>query len=408
LTTPRPAVLSPFTLGDLTLRNRVLRAGCFEGLSQGGQVTDRLIEHHRRVAAGGVGMTTVSYCSVSFDGRAFAHELWIRPEIVPGLRTLTQAVHQEGAAVSIQLGHCGFFASPAVIGRRPLGASPKFCLFRLSYCREMTPADIAEKTADFARAALMAREAGFDAVEIHAGHGYLLSQFLSPWTNRRTDDYGGPLENRMRFPVSVVREVRAALGPGFPILVKMNLNDGMRGGLEVEEATEVATAFEAAGATALVPSCGFTAKTPLYMLRGGVPVVEMARAQEKVLTRVGMAMFGWMLVQRYPFARCFLRDEARRIRDAVDIPVGYVGGVRSLHEMEGLVDEGFAFVQLGRSTIRDPDFVAHLAEGQITESDCDECNRCIASMSVTGVTCALSDEEAAGRAAAEAAVEAPA
>lgn len=343
-------------------------------------------------------MTTVSYCSVSYDGRAFDHELWMRPDILPGLKKLTAAVHGEGAAAAIQLGHCGFFASPAVIGRRPLGASPKVCLFRLSYCRAMTENDIREKTEDFARAALQAREAGFDAVEIHAGHGYLLSQFLSPWTNRRRDDYGGPLENRMRFPVAVVREVRSALGTDYPVLVKMNLVDGMRGGLGLEESVEVAQAFEAAGATALVPSCGFTAKTPLYMLRGDVPTMEFARAQPKLLTKVGMALFGWALVQRYPFSACFLEAEALRIRRAVDIPVGYVGGVRSLADLERLMEQGFAFAELGRSTIRDPDFVNRLQSGEIDASDCDECNRCIASMSVTGVTCALTDREAAAAA----------
>jgi 2,4-dienoyl-CoA reductase-like NADH-dependent reductase (Old Yellow Enzyme family) len=384
----RSPVLCPFTLGDLALRNRVVRAGCFEGLSYGGEVTERLIAHHRRVAAGGVAMTTLSYCSVSYDGRAFGHELWMRPEIVPGLRAFAHAVHEEGAAASIQLGHCGFFASPSVIQRRPLGASAKFCLFRVSYCREMTHADIQEKTDDFVRAALTAREAGFDAVEIHAGHGYLLSQFLSPWTNHRRDEYGGALENRMRFPVDVVAKIRAALGPDFPILVKMNVRDGMKGGLELEESPKVAAGFAAAGATALVPSCGFTARTPLYMLRGKVPTWAFARAQDGILTKIGMALFGWALVQRYPFTPCFLKDEAAQIRDAVDIPVAYVGGVRSLDQMEELLESGFAFVQLGRATVHDPDFVAHLTSGETDHSDCDQCNRCIASMSVDGIACA--------------------
>lgn len=388
-----PVVLRPFILGGLHLRNRTVRAGCFEGLSDGGEVTPRLLEHHRRVAAGGVAMTTVSYCSVSRDGRAFGHELWMRPEILPGLRALTQAVHAEGAAASIQLGHCGFFASPAVIGGKPLGASPKVCLFRLSRCREMTAADIEEKTADFVRAASFAREAGFDAVEIHAGHGYLLSQFLSPWTNRRGDEYGGSLANRLRFPVAVIGRVRAALGPDYPILVKMNVRDGMRGGLELDEAVTVAQVFEDAGATALVPSCGFTARTPLYMLRGKVPTMAMARAQERFLTGLGMALFGWAFVQRYPFAPRFLQNQAAHIRAAVSIPVAYIGGVQSLSDMEELMTEGFAFVQLGRSTIRDPDFVAHLQSRETVESDCDHCNRCVASMSATGVTCARTEEE---------------
>jgi 2,4-dienoyl-CoA reductase-like NADH-dependent reductase (Old Yellow Enzyme family) len=381
-------VFSPFALDGLTLRNHTVRSGCFEGMSQGGEVTERLIEHHRRVAAGGVGMTTLSYCSVSHDGRAFGHELWMRPEILPGLRRFTEAVHAEGAAASVQLGHCGFFASPSVIGRRPLGASPKLCLFRLSYCSEMSEKDIAEKTDDFVRAARLAREAGFDAVEIHAGHGYLLSQFLSPWTNRRRDRYGGSLENRVRFPADVIRRVRAELGDGFPILVKMNQRDGMRGGLELDEAVEVALAFEEAGASALVPSCGFTAKTPLNMLRGRKPLLEMVRAQKSFFYKIGLSLFGWIMVQQYPFEPLFLVEGARRVRQAVGIPVGYVGGALSLADMERLISEGFAFVQLGRSTIRDPELVKHLESGEVDASDCDQCNRCIASMSAEGVTCA--------------------
>ena len=379
-------------MGNLALRNRTVRSGCFEGMSQGGLVTDRLIEHHRRVAAGGIGMTTLSYCSVAYDGRAFNHEPWMRPEILAGLEAFTRAVHGEGAAASIQLGHCGFFASPSVIGRRPLGASPKLCLFRMSYCREMTQGDIEEKTGDFVRAAHLARHAGFDALEIHAGHGYLLSQFLSPWTNRRRDRYGGSLENRLRFPTDVVRRVRAEVGADFPILVKMNQRDGMRNGLELDEAVRVAQAFEAAGASALVASCGFTARTPLYMLRGNVPVREMARAQHGPLHKIGLSLFGWMMVQHYPFEPLFLLEGARRIRDAVNIPVGYVGGALSLDDMQRLIAEGFAFVQLGRPTIRDVDFVNRLGRGEIAASDCDHCNRCIASMSVDGLKCVSAEQ----------------
>ncbi|MCJ7623779.1 MAG: NADH:flavin oxidoreductase [Anaerolineaceae bacterium] len=385
-------IFSPGRINGLELRNRVIRAGCFEGMCQDGQVTDQLIEHHRRVAQGGVGMTTVAYCSVSYDGRAFGHEMWMREEILPGLKRLTDEVHGEGAAASIQLGHCGFFSNPGEIGKRPLGASPKLCLFRLSICQQMTIEQIYEKEEDFAQAALMAVQAGFNALEIHAGHGYLLSQFLSPWTNRRRDIYGGSLENRLRFPTAVIQRVREVVGPDFPVLVKMNQRDGMRGGLELDEAVEVARAFESAGASALVPSCGFTAKTPLYMMRGNVPTTEMAREQEQILLRVGMLLFGWMMVQRYPFERMFLLEGARRIKDALSIPVIYVGGVLSGDDMDRAMEGGFEFVEVGRATVRDPDFVNRLQRGEIDESDCDHCNRCIAAMSAGGVYC-VSEEQ---------------
>jgi 2,4-dienoyl-CoA reductase-like NADH-dependent reductase (Old Yellow Enzyme family) len=388
----RRTVFSQAQIGGLQLRNRVIRAGCFEGMCQQGRITEALIEHHRRVAAGGVAMTTVAYCSVSLDGRAFGHEMWMRKELVPDLKRLTAAVHREGAAASIQLGHCGFFASPRVIGHTPLGASPKFCLYRLSRCRQLSEGEIEEKTEDFRRAAALARQAGFDAVEIHAGHGYLLSQFLSPWTNRRRDHYGGSLENRLRFPAAVIRRVRESVGPHFPILVKMNQRDGMKGGLELDDAVEIAKRFELEGASALIPSCGFTAKTPLYMMRGNVPTMQMARNQGNLLMRLGLVLFGRFMVQEYPFAPMYLLDGARKIRDAVGIQVVYVGGVLSLGDMEDALSEGFDFVEVGRATIRDPSFVNRLQSGVIQESDCDHCNRCIATMDAGGVYCVAEQE----------------
>ena len=387
---------SPFAPGKiagLTLRNRIIRSGCFEGMCQDGLIADVLIEHHRRVAEGGVGMTTVAYCSVSYDGRAFGHEMWMRPELVPDLQRLADAVHKEGAAVSIQIGHCGFFSNPKEIGRRPLGASPKFCLFRLSFCEAMTEAQINDKIEDFGQTAELVKQAGFDAVEIHAGHGYLLSQFLSPWTNHRKDRYGGSLENRLRFPLAVIRRVRQAVGEDFPILIKMNASDGIKGGLEMKESIEVARQLESVGASALVVSCGFTAKTPLYMMRGKVPTREMAANQTDWLLRIGMSLFGWFMVQRYRFDRLFLLKEAEQIRKAVTLPVIYIGGVLRLEDMHFVMQRGFEFFEVGRATVRDPDFVKNLQSGKYAASDCDQCNRCIATMDAGGVYCVSAKQE---------------
>lgn len=374
-------------IGSLELRNRIIKAGCFEGMSQRGEVTPALLEHHRRIAEGGAGMITVAYCSVSYDGRAFDHELWMRPEIVSGLKTITDAVHEEGAAASIQLGHCGYFASSKVIGSRPLGASKKFNLFRLSICRKMTEVDIRQKIQDFVEAAVLARKAGFDAVEVHAGHGYLLSQFMSPYTNHRSDQYGGSLKNRMKFPVEVISGIRAALGDGFPILVKMNSRDGFSGGLELVEAIQAAMMFEKAGASGIIPSCGFTSKTPLYMLRGYVPVKEMVRNQKDFLSKTGLMLFGKTLVQQYPYTPLFLAEGTKKIKDALSIPVIYIGGVRNRDDIISLEKEGFEFVQVGRALIHDPDFVKKMETQSLEEPLCDNCNRCVAAMDAGGVYC---------------------
>ncbi len=380
-------IFSPGKIAGLELKNRVIRAGCFEGMCQDGQVTDQLIEHHRRVAEGGVAMTTVAYCSVSHDGRAFDHELWMREEIIPDLKKLTDTIHKEGAAVSIQLGHCGFFTSNSVIGKRPMGASPKLCVFTLSYCRAMTGRDIEEKIIDFANAAELAKKAGFDAVEIHAGHGYLLSQFLSPWTNKRKDEFGGSLENRLRFPVKVIEEVRKVVGLDFPILIKMNQTDGMAEGIQIKDAVIIAKAFEKAGASALIPSAGFTSKVPFLMLRGNLPIKEMSRNQEKMINKIGLKLFGRFMVPEHTYEPMFLFEGAKLIREAVSIPVIYIGGVESKDDMIKARNAGFEFVQIGRATIQDPDFVKKIESGEITKSDCDHCNRCVAAMDAGGVYC---------------------
>jgi len=268
-----------------------------------------------------------------------------------------------------------------------MGASPKWCLFTRTRCREMTRDDLADKVRDFVGAALMAREAGFDAVEIHAGHGYLLSQFLSPWTNRRGDEYGGDLRNRIRFPFEVIKNIRERLGSDFPILVKMNQRDGMRGGLEIDDAIEVARSFEEAGASALIPSSGFTSKVPFLMLRGNLPVREMSANRPGWIDRAGLRLFGRLMVPEHPYRPLFQVEGAERIRRAVGIPVIYIGGVESLEDMHSAMSAGFEFLQVGRATIQDPGFVGKLESGVITRSPCDHCNRCVAAMDAGGVYC---------------------
>ena len=380
-------VFAPGKIGNLELRNRIIRSGCFEGMCSNATPSEALIEHHRKIAAGGIGMTTVAYCAVSKDGVAFGHEMLMREEIIPTLKRLTDAVHKEGAMASIELGHCGFFANKSVIGKTPIGPSRKLCLFRYSICRAMNEEDIERVRVDFGKAAKMAVSAGFDAVELHAGHGYLLSQFLSPWTNNRKDQYGGSLENRLRFPASVIKNVREVVGHGYPILIKMNCEDGFKGGLTIDEAVQVAKSFEEAGASMLVPSCGFTARTSFYMMRGNVPIWDYVKSEKNPVTKMGMALFGRVIVKEIPFQELFLFEQAKRIKEAVKIPVACIGGVCSVADMDKAMQAGFEFVQIGRATIRDPNAIRKMQSGEITASDCDHCNRCVAAIAAQGVIC---------------------
>jgi 2,4-dienoyl-CoA reductase-like NADH-dependent reductase (Old Yellow Enzyme family) len=378
---------TPFTLGSLRLRNRIVKPATFEGMCPDGLVSDALVAHHREVAAGGAALTTVAYASISPEGRSYATQLSMRRDVGPGLGRLVDAVHREGAAASLQLGHCGYFADRRLSGGRPLGASRRFNAYGLSFARPATEEDLARVVDDFATSARIAAGAGIDAVELHFSHGYLVSQFLSPYTNRREDRWGGSLENRARLAVEVLRAVRRAVGPGYPVLLKVNLRDGFPGGLEVDESIEVARWLEAEGATGLVLSGGFVSRAPLYMLRGEVPVRRMAAVQERFWARAGLTLFGKLLVQAYPYEEGFFLEEARRLRPAVRLPLVLLGGVKSLAVIDRALADGFELVGMGRALLHDPALPGRMERGEATSSGCVPCNECIAEMDRGGVRC---------------------
>jgi 2,4-dienoyl-CoA reductase-like NADH-dependent reductase (Old Yellow Enzyme family) len=388
------ALFSPARLGPIALRNRVVKCGTNEGMSRQGLVTDRLIDWHREFAAGGVGMTTLAYCSVAADGRTFHDQIWMRDEALPGLRRFTDAMHAEGAGVAIQLGHAGWFASPAVIGTAPTGPSRLFSPHGMAFSRAMQEDDFARLTRDFAAATRLAVAAGFDAVEVHVGHGYLLSQFLSPYNNRRRDRWGGNIENRARFPRQVLQTVRDAAGARVAVYAKLNMDDGFRGGLSLDDALQVASWLAADGSVdALQLTGGHTTRTPFYLMRGAVPLREMIRAQRHWLRRLGMQVFGRALIRTYPFEEAFFLPLARRFRAALTLPLMLLGGVTRLETMERAVAEGFDFIALGRALIRDPDLVRRLQSGELTASRCVPCNQCVVEMELGGTRCVRRDPD---------------
>ena len=383
---------SPFRLAGLTLRNRIIKTATFEGMSPGGCVGEALIEYHRALAKGGVAMTTVAYCAVAPDGRTFADQLHMRPELIPDLRALTAAVHAGGAAASVQLGHCGAFCNNRDLQRRrPMGPSRALNLVGALSGRvladAMTEAEIEDVTAAFVAAARLAREAGFDAVELHLGHGYLLSQFLSPGTNRRRDRFGESLDNRARFPLSVVERVRAALPPEMPVLAKINLRDGYRGGLELEESVQVARWLETHGADALVLSGGFVSRNPFYLFRGERPLRQMIAVEKNLGQKLALAVFGPALIRAYPFEPLYFLPLAREIRRAVRMPLVLLGGIKSREDLNTAMREGFELAAMGRALIHDPTLIAKYAAGLGRESGCVPCNQCVAEMDREGGVC---------------------
>lgn len=380
-------LFTPVTLGPLTLRNRSIRSAAFESMCPGNVPSPQLLAYHRSVAAGGVGMTTVAYAAVTRSGLSFDRQLWMRPEIVPGLRELTDAVHAEGAAASIQLGHCGNMSHKSICGCFPVGASSGFNLYSPTFVRGLRADELPEMAKAYGRSVCLAREAGFDAVEIHAGHGYLISQFLSPSTNHRKDEFGGTLANRMRFMEMVMEEVMKAAGNDMAVLVKMNMRDGFRGGMELDESLQVARKLQELGAHALVLSGGFVSKAPMYVMRGEMPIRTMTHYMTCWWLKYGVRLVGKYMIPSVPFHEAYFLEDALKFREALDIPLVYVGGLVSRQKIEEVLNHGFEAVQMGRALLNEPDFVNRMRREENARCNCRHSNYCIARMYTLDMAC---------------------
>ena len=380
-------LFTPATIGPLTLRNRTIRSAAFEGMAEPDSPSEKLYQYHPRAAAGGIGMTTLAYASVSRSGLSFESQLWMRPEIIPGLRRITDSIHSHGAAASIQLGHCGNMTHISTAGQIPIGASTGFNLYSPTIVRGMSRKEIAEVAKDFGRAVKTAREAGFDAVEIHAGHGYLISQFLSPYTNRRRDEYGGSLDNRMRFMRECMNEVMTAAGSDMAVIVKTNMYDGFKGGIEIPEALTIAKELEKCGAHALVLSAGFVSRAPMVVMRGAMPLQTMTHYMHPWWLKYGVKAVGKYMIKSEPFKECYFLDDALKFRAELKLPLIYVGGIVSREGIEKVLGQGFQFVQMGRALINEPDFVNRMRDENRQRCGCDHVNYCIARMYSLDMVC---------------------
>jgi 2,4-dienoyl-CoA reductase-like NADH-dependent reductase (Old Yellow Enzyme family) len=377
---------APAPLGPVTLPNRFVKAATFEGMARKGLVTDRLVEFHRAMARGGVGMTTLAYLAVSPDGQGAPAEIVVREEAVPGLARLAEAVHAEGAAVSAQLGHAGPVA--AGTGHTGLAPSRVFSPVAMRFTRAVTPEDIERITRDFARAARLLRDAGFDAVEVHLGHNYLLSAFLSPALNRRTDRWGGSVANRVEFSRRVVRAVREAVGPSVAVLAKLNMDDGYPGGLWLDESIEAARLLESDGVLdAFELTGGSSFRNPMYLFRGEVPLAEMAASYRQPV-RTGFKVMGKRFLREYPFEEAYFLPYARQFRQALSTPLVLLGGINRLDTVRAALAEGFAFVAMGRALLREPDLVRRWRAGDTVEGLCVHCNKCMPTI-YRGTHCVL-------------------
>ncbi len=381
-------LFTPYQLGPVTLRNRVVRSAAFESMGENFGPSKQLKDYHVAVARGGVGMTTVAYAAVCRSGLSFRKQLWLRPEIVPALRDLTDAVHREGAAVGLQIGHCGNMTHFTTAGQIPIGASTGFILYAYTSVRGMRKSEIVQVAKDFGRAVHTAADAGFDSIEMHAGHGYLISQFLSPYTNHRRDEYGGSLENRMRFMRMCLEEVmEAAAQRNRAVLVKHNMYDGFSSGIQIPESLEIAKVIESYGVNGIVLSAGFVSKAPMAVMRGLIPLYTMSHYSPLWL-RYFIRWCGPYMIKQFPFEECYFLEDAKKFRAALKGPLVYVGGLVSREGIDRALDAGFDLVQMARALVNDPAFVNKLREGDAsTRSECDHRNYCIARMYSVDMKC---------------------
>ncbi len=383
-------LFTPYKLGNLELRNRTIRSAAFEAMCKNNRPTQELFDYHTAVARGGIGMTTVAYAAVCESGLSFDSQLLLCKEIIPDLKKLTDAIHAEGAKASIQLGHCGNMTHRSTCHCMPIGASNGFNLYSPTFYRKMTKEDIEYVAKSFGDATRICIEAGFDAVEVHAGHGYLISQFLSPYTNHRKDEFGGSLDNRMRFMRMCISEVVKAAGDKIAVTAKLNTSDGFKGGQTTEELIEVAKELRKLGVQAITLSGGFVSRAPMYVMRGEFPVKTIVHyfPWKQWWLKLGVLLGGRIVAPTVPFKPLFFLEDAKKFQAAMPgFPFIYVGGVTSRKAADKVMDEGFELLQMGRAVLEDTDFVNKMAADEHHCSACEHSNFCVGRMYSRSMQC---------------------
>lgn len=376
-----PDPLAPAMLGPVRMRNRIIKSATSEGRSPDGLVTDALIDFHLDVVRGGVGMTTVAYCRVTPEGAAAPGEILMSREALPGLQRMTRAIHDEGGAISAQLGHAGVVASKKVTGVTAVSPSKFINPSSFQYCREITHPEIQEVINQFGRAAEVAVEAGFDAVELHFGHLYLPSSFLSPLINRRKDEYGGSIENRSRLVREIAQRVREVVGDKIAVIGKLSMSDGLPGSIWLTESQRTVQLLDQdANLDAILLTQGSSVLRQMFLFRGEVPVTEMAARLPQPL-KMGVLLFGKQALGSYPYEDMYMLESARQFTDVVkNTQLILLGGITNYEHFTTAMDEGFSFVSMARALLREPDLVNRIKADHTTKSRCNHNNKCMATV----------------------------
>ena len=384
-------LFTEFQLGPITLRNRFIRSAAFENMCAGNKPTQMLQDYHVSVAKGGVAMTTVAYCAVDISGVSFDGQLYVHDEILPDLKKLTDAIHAQGAKASIQLGHCGNMTHWATCHCMPVSASNGFNLYSPTIHRRLKVEEIHNLVRKFGESVDFCRKAGFDCVEIHAGHAYLISQFISPRTNHRHDQYGGCFENRVRFLNEVLDEVMKHAKDDMAVVVKTNMWDDCWRGSDIEEGIKIAKEIAKHKVHGIVLSGGTVSASPMTILGGAMPIKTLAYYMPMNMWWLKAALNmggGKMMIHTVPFKELYFMEQAKKFQEAIkDTTLIYVGGVQSGDNCQRIMDEGFELFQIAHVLIKDPEFVHHVEQNAHYHAGCSRSNYCVARMYTKEMKC---------------------
>lgn len=379
---------TPARLGPLTLKNRFVKAATFEGVMPRGQVSEALVDFHEAVARGGAAMTTVAYCAVSPGGRVHRDTVVLDADRAAQLRKVTSAVHDAGALACAQIGHAGLVANTLSNRTPTLAPSTRLSAPAMGLVRGATPEQLESVVDDFGAAAARAVDAGFDAIEIHMGHGYLLSSFFSPKLNKRTDRYGGDVTRRAELARRVAEQVRRSVGENVAVTAKFNMDDGVRGGFWLTDSVPTARLLEADGhLDALQLTGGSSLQNPMYYFRGDVPMDEFIASQPRAVG-LGLRVIGKRLFRSYPFEEAFFLPLARQFREQLSMPLMLLGGINRLDTAQQALAEGFEFVAMARALLREPDLVNRFRDDVAEEGLCIHCMKCMPTV-YSGTHCVL-------------------
>jgi len=379
-------VFEPAILAGISLKNKIIRSATHEGLAdEEGCPTEQLTELYLRLAKGGVGAIITGYAGVQQNGKCPLHRMLMihQDRFIPSYKAMTDAVHAAGTPIILQIAHCGRQTRSKITGEPTVAPSAiRDRFYNEDLPKELTELKIDEIINNFVNAIWRAKQSGFDGVELHAAHGYLLSQFLSPYMNRRQDRWGGTTENRFRVIREIYARARAEVG-AYPIFIKMNAYDGRRGGMRIEEAIKIAQLLDQSGCAAIEVSCGVV-EDGFYMSRGDKIPIDAALMH----TFKYKSMPGWIKAIMRPCANLISRPvkplanynvaAAEMIQAAVAIPIIVVGGIASLPDIVDILERHQAdYVSMSRPLIIEPGLVKRFQEGRQERSRCIQCNYCM-------------------------------